>query len=669
MTTATQQIGISYPFGATWTPRGTGFAVHVKNAIAVSVCLFRAEGDSAAEEVQLDSQRNRTGSVWHIHLEGLNDFVGYAYRVTNSKGERSSYLLDPYAKGVIARYLPPFDTYSPIGTLPKQDTFDWEGDIRPNIKIADLVIYEMHVGGFTQDPSSQVKHPGTYLGLIEKIPYLTSLGVNAIELLPVFEFNPRENEHGVTASKVIVGNYWGYSTANFFAPTPFFAANKSPGAAVNEFREMVKALHKAGIEVILDVVYNHTLEGNEKGPTLSFKGLDNAAYYILEPQGLYANYSGCGNTFNCNNPIARHLILESLRYWVVHMHVDGFRFDLASILTRDRRGHPQGYSPLLESIGEDPVLANVKLIAEPWDAGGLYQVGSFCPLGRRWSEWNGKYRDTMRRFIKGDAFTLGEFATRLCGSEDLYGDQGSPDNSINFITAHDGFTLVDLVSYNIKHNDDNGEGNRDGTNDNYSWNCGVEGVTTDPIVVARRQRQVRNFLIAMMVSRGVPMLLMGDEYGHTKQGNNNTWCLNDVRNWFQWSRLHEQEPLFRFFKGMLAFRKAYPVLRRNAFYTRHDIEWHGVKPNQAEWGQGAPLIAFTLRDHQSGDKIYVAFNATDKTREFTLPELSYGQRWGWVANTAEAPPKDFISNNSPPVDLPSVRLPEHSAVILKSIPA
>lgn len=660
------KAGSPYPLGATLTSQGTNFAVYSRFADSVKLCLFTIDNESPSQIITLDPVINRSGSVWHILIENLEGFESYSYRVdgennatTHGQFDSNADLLDPYAKSVIPRKSGALEVYSPIARLPSVDAFDWEGVISPKHSPSDYVMYEMHVGGFTQDASSNVQHPGTFLGVIEKIPYLVELGVNVVELMPVFEFNPNEFVRCSVQSHEALGNFWGYSTVNFFSPTSHFSVEDP----ITEFKQMVKAFHKAGIEVILDVVYNHTAEA--LSPTMSFKGFDNAAYYMLDGQGYNMNFSGCGNTFNCNHPVVRQLIIDSLRYWASEMHVDGFRFDLASILTRDKQGRPMGIPPILEAITEDPLLSGLKLIAEPWDAAGLYQVGSFYPLGRHWSEWNGKYRDTIRRFIKGDQNVDGEFATRICGSEDLYGDGGSPKNSINFITCHDGFTLADLVSYNDKHNDLNGEGNRDGTNDNVSWNCGVEGPTDDVSVIARRQRQIRNFLVALLMSRGIPMLLMGDEYGHTKDGNNNTWCLFSKQNWMLWDQVELNKDLYRFFKGIISLRHEYPILRRQAFYMKSDIEWHGTQPHKPDWGHGHPLLAFSIRDHQRGDHLYVAFNATFETQEFTLPQLPFGRQWHWLVNTNNPPPSDLWTENAPVVEGNTISLDEHSCVILK----
>ncbi len=460
------------------------------------------------------------------------------------------------------------------------------------------MIYEAHVRGFTKHPSSDVKFPGTFAGLRQKISYLKELGVNCIELLPVYEFDEFENSRVNEATGQLLMQYWGYSTVGFFAPKAGYAATGKLGMQVDEFKHLVKELHRAGIEVFLDVVFNHTAEGNEMGPYISFRGLDNRVYYMLTPDGYYFNFSGTGNTLNCNNPIVRGMVLDCLRYWAAEYHIDGFRFDLAAILGRDPLGYPLPNPPLLETLAFDPVLAKCKLIAEAWDAGGLYQVGSF-PAYFRWGEWNGKYRDTMRKFLKGEAGLVSQVAQRLTGSPDLYAGRGATA-SVNFFIAHDGFTLMDLVSYNEKHNWANGENNNDGGNDNDSWNCGWEGPTDDPGINALRRRQIKNAVSMLMVSQGVPMILMGDEVGRTQQGNNNTYCQDNELNWMDWTQLESNAELFRFFKHVIAFRHAHPVLRNRWHFSNRDyvgsgyadITWHGTKAWNANWSDDNRLAAF-----------------------------------------------------------------------------
>lgn len=611
--------GKPYPLGATLTDEGFNFSLFSKSS-SLKLCLFEEDLFQPELEIVLDPTLHRTGNVWHIAVRDLS-YKSYSYRVENTQSD----LIDPYAKGLVSRTVGITQKYSPLGRLPTLDRFDWEEDRPLKRKLADAIFYEMHVGGFTQHKSSKVTYPGTYLGVIEKIPYLLDLGINTVELLPVFEFNPREFTRCSIALHKEIGNYWGYSTVNFFSPANCYAVKD---AAV-EFCQMVKALHKAGIEVILDVVYNHTAEA--LGDLLSFNGFDRRTYYMIDDQENYLNFSGCGNTFNCNHPVARQLILDSLRYWASEMHVDGFRFDLASVFMRDRYGHTVEAPPLLDSITEDPLLSGLKLIAEPWDAAGLYQVGSFFPPGRHWSEWNGKYRDSVRRFIKGDLMSANEFAMRISGSEDLYSSEGgSAENSINFITCHDGFCLADLVSYNEKHNEINGESNRDGCNDNWSWNCGVEGETEDSTIQDRRKRQICNFLVALMVSRGVPMLTMGDECGHSKSGNNNTWCLNSEHNWLCWQQTEQQCELYHFFKAVIALRKQYSLLRSPSFYGE-EVTWHGTALEQPNWDSGQPLIALSMEDEQ--DHLYIAFNATSEKQTFSLPVLSSNEQWVCLIDT------------------------------------
>ena len=514
-------------------------------------------------------------------------------------------------------------SYRPRGLISFQSTFDWKGDRSPQIPLRDLIIYEMHVRGFTISPSSGVRHPGTFLGIIEKIPHLLDLGVNAIELMPLQEFNENENTNINPLTHQQLCNYWGYSTVNFFAPMTRYATKTAPGASIEEFKTMVRELHKNGIEVILDVVFNHTAEGNEKGPILSFKGFENPVYYLLNHDFTYSNYTGCGNTVNCNHPVVWEFIVKCLRYWVLEMHVDGFRFDLASTLTRGRQGQPLPTPPLIESLTDDPVLSKVKLIAEPWDL-EVYQVGQFYSHVKRWSEWNGKYRDCIRQFIKGNAGIKGEFITRLCGSEDLYYNR-TPLASINFITVHDGFTLRDLVSYNEKHNESNGEDNRDGLTDNDSWNCGIEGPTDDDKILALRNRQMRNYHFTLMISQGVPLLLMGDEYGHTKNGNNNTWCHDNELNWFLWDKLKENGDFYRFYKEMILFRKENPLLKREQFLSPKDAQWHGIEPFKPDWSAHTQFIAFTLLDSDKGNDLYIAFNAQEKGVSVHFPNPKKGK--------------------------------------------
>lgn len=662
--------GKPYPFGTSRVQDGVNFAIAAKTAQKLSLCLFNENSqDKPFKEIELDPLSNKTGDVWHIHIKGLPPNIVYGYRLFPETTSNNSYLLlDPYAKLVASRPVwgsQPNDPYRPLGKVAVQSSFDWQGDKFPKIPVKDLIIYEMHIRGFTQDNSSQVKHPGTYLGVIEKIPYLKELGVNVLEILPIHEFNENEAVQHREATQQQLYNYFGYSTVNYFSPMNRYANQSSGDNTLIEFKTMVRELHKNGIEVILDVVYNHTFEGNQKGPTLSFRGFNPRAYYMIEGQENYLNFSGCGNTFNANHPLSRELILESLRYWVTEMHVDGFRFDLASILTRAENGAPLSNAPIVEAISLDPILSQTKLIAEAWDAGGLYQVGGFYP-GSRWMEWNGKYRDIVRRFIKGTPGHKTAFATALCGSQDLYGWGRAPTCSVNFITAHDGFSLADLVTYNQKHNENNGENNRDGFDHNDSWNCGHEGHSSNKKIVLLRERQIRNFHLALMVSQGIPMVLMGDEYAHTRHGNNNTWCQDNELNWFLWDRLDVRPGFYRFFRSLIQFRKDHPQFGRETFLTDKDITWHGLTPNHPDWGNDNQFVAFTLNS-EKGPEIYVAFNAGHNAHTINFPLPSQGKQWQWVVDTHNPSPDDFLDIDQRKKLLTNTfRIPSYSAIMLEA---
>lgn len=667
--TSTLLPGHPYPFGVTETHQGFNFSIYVKNAKRVILSFFDEDRLSQPfQEIELNPLKNRTGNVWHIHIQNLPSTIAYAYRITRQDND-THLLLDPYAKGVVSPPLWNSSTeqpYRPLGRIVASHLFDWEDDRPLNIPAKDLVIYEMHVRGFTQDPSSKVQHPGTYLGVTEKIPHLKELGINAVELLPIFEFN--ENEVTLVNPKTgkKLCNYFGYSTVNFFSPMNRFASESKGLQTIIEFKTMVRELHKAGIEVILDVVFNHTFEGNAKGPILSYKGFDPQTYYILDKEGRYLNFSGCGNTTNTNHPITLELIISALRYWVTEMHVDGFRFDLASIFTRSENGTPLNRAPIVEAISRDPILSQTKLIAEAWDAGGLYQVGGFYP-GKRWSEWNGRYRDVVRRFIKGTDNHKTAFATAICGSEDLFGWRGSPTCSVNFITAHDGFSLVDLVSYNDKHNIENGERNRDGFDHNDSWNCGFEGSSNEKKIVLLRERQMKNLFLALMVSQGIPMIVMGDEYVHTRNGNNNPWCQDNGINWFLWNRLEIRPGFYRFYRSLIHFRNEEPLLRRELFLKEKDITWHGIVPEHPDWNNDNHFVAFTLNDVDGMASIYLAFNASHQAQIVTLPLLKKGNQWFWVVNTNHSSPNDFVEDNKRiSLEAATYRLAPYSAIMLKA---
>ncbi len=660
-TFATGQGG-PIPLGASKSDHGVNFAFYSNAEKNVSLVLFAPGEKTPFAHFTLDPKMNRTDDVWHIEVKNISCLFDYGIQI------EKELFHDPYARCMNTSHEwadPFYAEQKPLGRYRNEkEPFNWENDAPPMIPFQNLIIYEMHVRGFTEDPSSHVLQPGTFLGMIEKIPHLKELGINAVELLPIFEFdeceNPRINPQ--TGKKLL--NYWGYSTVNFFSLMTRYGTSSDQCTVIDEFKTLVKELHKNGIEVILDVVYNHTAEGNEEGRSFSFRGLDEKTYYLLGPKGEYYNYTGCGNTFNCNNPVASALILDSLRYWVTEMHIDGFRFDLASILTRDQDGMPVADPPVVRMIAEDPLLANVKLIAEAWDAAGLYQVGSFPSYGR-WAEWNGKYRDVVRKFIKGTDENAGPFAGVLSGSQDLYGYQGKPYFSINFVTAHDGFSLRDLVSYSHKHNLANGEHNQDGASDNESWNCGQEGLTTNAKILMFRQRQMKNFVVALMVSIGTPMMLMGDEYGHTHGGNNNTWCHDGQMNAFLWNKLEEEKELFRFFKSMIGFRKSNRLLRRTEFLQPADIDWHGLNPFHADWGNSSRFIAYTLKDHVKENHLYIAFNATPTRPTVHLPPEPAHKKWYRLVDTALASHHDFIDNPTqfPPLKV-ICKMEAYSSIIL-----
>jgi isoamylase len=665
--------GRPLPFGATIVPGGVNFSVFSRFATECTLVLFNKHAVTPFAEIPFFDEF-RIGNVFSMIVFDLDyENVEYGFRMDGPFNpqdgqwfDKSKILMDPYAKAIGGRDIwgqePDWnDIYQHRARLVFDD-FDWENDRPLEKPLEDLVIYEMHVRGFTRHASSGVKFPGTFAALRQKIPYLKELGINCVELLPVYEFDEFENSKISVTTGERLYQYWGYSTVGFFAPKAGLAATGKYGMQVDEFKTLVKELHAHGIEVLLDVVFNHTAEGNENGPYISFRGIDNKTYYMLTPDGYYFNFTGTGNTLNCNNPIVRNMVLDCLRYWAAEYHIDGFRFDLAAVLGRDQNGAPLSNPPLLESLAFDPILAKCKLIAEAWDAGGLYQVGSFPAYGR-WAEWNGKYRDTIRKFIKGDSGVVGELAQRLQGSPDLYAWAArGPNASINFITAHDGFTLYDLVSYNDKHNEANGEHNNDGANDNNSWNCGWEGPTDDAGINALRRRQIKNAVAILMVSQGVPMLLMGDEVGRTQYGNNNTYCQDNDLNWFDWELINTNADLLRFFRQTIAFRRAHPVLRNNQFFQNRDyvgsgysdISWHGTRAWNADWSDGSLTLAFLLDGrHAHGgaaadDSIYVAMNAHWEGHQFEIPGLPEGKHWHVFANTEMGSPEDVWEPGAEP---------------------
>lgn len=654
--------GSPLPQGVNLHKGGVNFALFSRNATRVWLLLF--EDIHAAEPLQtieLDPSRHKTGDMWHICVHGVGRGLSYAYCVDGpdaaERGHRFDprrILVDPYATAVASPLHWDFRGFvsgdpsdqengsqrTIVKSLVTENNFDWEGDRPLYHPWSDLVIYECHVRGLSKHPSSCARMPGSYLGVIDKIPYLKQLGVTAVEFMPLQEFNPNE----ITAVHPETGerlrNYWGYNTIAFFAPYEGYGTRLYPGCQVDEFKTMVKALHKAGIEVLLDVVFNHTAEGNETGPTLNFRGLDNSIYYLLEEnKRRYKNYSGCGNTLNCNHPVVRSYILDCLRYWVVEMHVDGFRFDLASILGRDQDGNLVPNPPLLEHIAEDPILRDVKLIAEAWDAGGAYLVGRFP--GERWSEWNGLYRDDIRRYWRGDSAMAGAFASRLCGSADIYEHSGkAPVNSINFVTCHDGFTLNDLVSYEHKHNLANGENNRDGSNCDFSANYGVEGPSDDPAINRLRLRQMKNFMATLMVSRGVPMVLGGDEFGRTQHGNNNAYCQDNEISWFDWTLAEKNREFLIFVREMISFRRRHPVLSRECFYKPEDVSWFNPSGWMPDWKKDSALGCHIHAKGESGEHLCIVANPHSHAVAFLLPHPPESMVWVTTVDTSASPPFD-----------------------------
>jgi isoamylase len=689
------RIGVPLPMGTHEYGGGVNFAIFSRHATRVRLELFDHPTDAkSARAIDLDPARNRTGDVWHVWLKGIPPGQLYAYRVDGpyqpSEGHRFNFnklLIDPFATAISP--LPNWDFtkargYDPLAgdqdlalsmvddcaSMPKcvvlNEPFDWAADQPPRHSPSNIVIYEVHVRGITIHPSSGVAHPGTYRGLMEKIPYLTDLGVTTVELMPVQEFNETLVRLGELQGGQVLKNYWGYDPVVFSAPKGSYSSSGGLGQQKLEFKEMVRALHKARIEVILDVVFNHTAEGDELGPTLNFRGIDNAIFYTLtDDKRYYKDFTGTGNTVNANHPVVREHILNSLRYWVVEMHVDGFRFDLASVLSRDGTGKLLANAPLLEWIAQDPILRDVKLIAEAWDAAGAYEVGRFSE--RRWAEWNGQYRDDVRRFWRGDDGMMGLFASRICGSADIYHKSGKgPNSSINFVTCHDGFTLNDLVSYRSKHNEGNGEDNHDGTDHNFSDNCGVEGPSTNPEIESLRKRQIKNFLLTLFISRGVPMLLSGDEARRTQSGNNNAYCQDNATSWFDWTFLEQHKEIFRFARSMVAFRRTHPVLCKEQFYGEEDIRWvdsRGGLPNWAD-PQERQLACLIPEDEQNS--LYLLFNAGKSSSDFSLPLRHSLARWHLAVNTAQATPHDmFAAGEEPLLEDPLVyRLAAHSSAIL-----
>jgi len=687
---------VPLPLGTSACGEGVNFALFSRHASRVRLELFdRPEDATAARVIDLDPARHRTGDVWHVWIEGIPAGQLYGYRVDGpyqpENGHRFNFhklLLDPCATAISRLPVwefgpargydpsvldgdPPGSTVDDAAAMPKcvftREHFRGHEDRPPRHPWSKTVIYEMHVRGFTIHPSSGVEHPGTYRGLMAKIPYLKDLGVTAVELMPVQEFNGQQVTGINPQTGQPLGNYWGYDPVTFFAPKASYSSSGHVGQQKLEFREMVQAFHGAGIEVFVDVVFTHTAEGNEQGPTLCFRGIDNTVFYMLaDDKRSYRDFTGTGNTINANHPVVRDHILTALRHWVVEMQVDGFRFDLAAVLGRGPSGRLLPNPPLLERIAEDPILRNVKLIAEAWDAAGAYEVGSFSDC--RWAEWNGQYRDDVRRFWRGDDGLLGVFAQRICGSADIYAKSGKgPDSSINFVTCHDGFTLQDLVSYRQKHNEPNGENNHDGASENFSENYGAEGDTANDEIDSIRKRQIKNFLLTLLISRGVPMLLGGDEFRRTQGGNNNAYCQDNETSWHDWTRLERHKDVFRFTRGMIAFRRAHPIVSEEHFYTDAEIHWLGPQGGLPNWAEPKEKQLGCLIHEDEQRALCLMFNAGADAVDFRLPAVPPGARWHRAVDTSRAAPQDlFATGEEPPWEDPQTYhlSPRSSAILL-----
>ena len=670
--------GQPHPLGATVHQGGVNFALFCRNGSSVVLELYRNANETVPQaSFALDPVQHRTGDIWHIFVEGLEAGQLYGYRVDGPyqpeqghRFNRNKLLLDPYARGIAGQWNArsdsvygynrksaeldlSFDDSDSAGHVPRSvvldPVFDWENVRRPKVPWDQTVLYEVHVKGLTADPVAQVNHPGTYLGLTEKIDHLKQLGVTTIELLPVHEFDPYELRANGPTAELELTNYWGYSTLSFFAPHRFYASD--PQQALAEFKQMVKQLHQAGIEVILDVVYNHTGEGDERGPTYSYRGLDNAIYYALEGGRHYRNYSGCGNTLDCDHPVVRRLVLDSLRYWFTELKVDGFRFDLATVLGRGPHGEWRANRGLLRQIGEDPLLRGAKLIAEPWDAGGLYQVGQ---LPTPFAEWNGRFRDDVRRFVRGDRGQVAELARRLGGSSDLFSRKASASASVNFVTCHDGFTLRDLVSYAQKHNLANAEDNRDGATENYSHNWGSEGESDDATVRQLRRQQAKNLLTILFLSRGTPMLLAGDELWQTQQGNNNAYCHDTSLTWLDWRDSDEAAEIQRFVTQLVNLRRRYApffgpeMIDPFGSMERSPIKWHGIQPDHPDWSYHSHSLAVQMRapEEDRSEMLYLILNAWSEPLRFKLPQLETPQHWFRIIDTALPSPEDHLEDET-----------------------
>jgi glycogen operon protein len=684
------ETGRPHPLGAWPDAEGVNFSIYSQHSTKLELVVFDEHDDvEPCLVAELDPNIHRTFYFWHCYVRGLKPGAHYGYRVhgptdidAGHRFDPQKLLLDPYSLGNSNTLWDRASACLPGDNLDRSmrsvvidlGTYDWEGDKPLNLPIESSIIYELNVGGFTRSETSGAQSRGTFSGLIEKIPHLQRLGVTAVELLPVMEFDEKELLR-VSPDGRPLTNFWGYSTLGFFAPSAKYCVTPTEGTHVQEFRDMVKALHKAGIEVILDVVFNHTSEGNHEGPCISFKAIDNKIYYhrVQGNERYYMDYSGCGNTVNCNHPIVEKFILECLEFWVEQMHVDGFRFDEGSILSRLQDGTPSEFAPVLWNIELSEPLMDTKLIAEAWDAAGLYQIGAFP--GFRWAEWNGRFRDDMRRFVAGQPGMVGAVATRLAGSADLYEDRGrAPVNSINFITCHDGFTLNDLVSFNGKHNEANGEDNRDGIDENLSWNCGFEGLSDDPGLEAFRTRQCKNFATLLLLAKGVPMILGGDEMRRTQGGNNNAYCQDNEVSWFDWQDAERHAGLVRFFEEMIRFRKSHPALTDGRFFSGESnsrgvpsVSWHGCRINQPGWlDPSCRVLAMTVAGHGDDEDLHAIFNMEDTDLDFELPEVN-GRAWHMAIETGASEPNDIVPiENQRIIGGKTLRVTSRSVTVLVS---
>jgi isoamylase len=668
--TAAFAPGEPHPLGATVGEGGVNFSVFSKHATVVELLLFASIDDETPRVIRLDARTHRTFDYWHVWVDGLVPGQLYGYRVhgpwqpeAGHRFDGDKVLVDPYARAIAygdaaAAHDDAARAGSNLrsamkGVVVDHTTYDWEGVTPPKIDPSRRVIYELHVRGFTKHPSSNTAHPGTFDALIEKIPYLVDLGVTTVELLPVFQFNETDNAFTDPRTGARLTNYWGYAPLGFFAPhRGYYIEGWERMRYLTGFRDLVKALHRAGIEVFLDVVFNHTGEGDDRGPTMCFRGIENSMYYLLDSadRSRYADFSGTGNTVSCNHPMVRRLILDCLRYWVEVMHVDGFRFDLASVLARDEQGKPMINPPLPWEIEMDPTLARTRLVAEAWDAAGLYQVGTFP--GEQWYEWNGVFRDDVRRFLRGDRGMVGLVAARVLGSPDIYERRGREAlQSVNFVTCHDGFTLFDLVSYERRHNEANGEGGRDGTDANWSANYGVEGESTDPAIAAVRVRQVKNAFAVLLLAQGTPMLLAGDEFCRSQGGNNNAYCQDNATSWIDWRLLQQHAEVHRFVRAMIRFRQRHPMLRRRRFVLGVDVpitngdhtrvRWHGAEPDHPDWGEAAQTLSFTLTGAVDDAPLHIVLNMDTAPVRQRIPAPRPGAWWCRAIDTSAPTPFDL----------------------------